>query len=584
MKGFYQVRNRLAYATVLFAALGIIAPEMAAQSLSGEHESMLTGIVRDATGAPQMGALVQVLAHDARPIAAGLTDLRGHYRIPNIRPGSYTIRATAALFLPAERAHMNIRPGSRSIVDLTLTTLANLSGWLPAQRRSAGEPGDDWMWTLRSSANRPILRAVSDDGKGQIAISSSGREGRRGSSGLTQARLAVTSDDSGFGHGGMHQTLLLDRIQTDGSTQMLRADLSGSRTPYPVAPSVDVTTGFESRICFNGYARTLLTYHSHPELVGRHGTMGLQAATIRSAQRMQLGDTLMIDAGSMLREINMAGNSVSMLPFVRVSVRPASHVVLTYGYATSEELQSLDDLDRVQGELPVAFSVDGKLRSQSASHQELALAGNAGHTVMEIALYRDNIDGARIAGTGVLTPEEIAAGGIVADPTTQSFRALSNAFRSEGYRVGMKQQLTPALTLSARYEVGSALSADTGSHADVHTVLASLKSHRVQAATVSLHGRVLKTGTRIRTSYRWQPEGTLTAVDAFDAYGDPAYFSVHLRQPLRIARILPNGFEAVVDVTNLLAQGYQPFVSSDGRTLYFAQAPKVLQAGLSFTF
>jgi len=40
----------------------------------------------------------------------------------------------------------------------------------------------------------------------------------------------------------------------------------------------------------------------------------------------------------------------------------------------------------------------------------------------------------------------------------------------------------------------------------------------------------------------------------------------------------------VVDITNLLAQGYQPFVSSDGRTLYFAQSPKVMQAGVSFSF
>lgn len=533
-----------------------------------------------------MGALVQVLASDATPIASGITDLRGRYRILNLLPGDYRLRATAALYLPTERGHLKIQPGSHSIVDLTLSTLANLSSWIPAQRRSANEPGDDWMWTLRSSANRPILRAVDDEGKTEISISSSGAESRRGS-GITGARVSVTSDDSGFGHGGMHQTVLLDRIQADGSTQMLRADMSGARTPYPVAPSVDAATGFESRTksALNGYSRTLLTYHSHPELIGRNGTAGLQAATLRSAQRVELGDTFLIDAGSMLREVNMGGNDVSMLPFVRVSVHPASNVVLTYGYATSEDLQSLDDLDRVQVELPVAFSVRGKLRSQSASHQELALSGKLGRrSVMEIALFRDNTGGARIAGTGVLTPDEIAAGSVVADPTTQSFRALSNAFLSEGYRLVMKQQLTPALSLSARYEVGSALAASAGANADVQAVLSSLKTHRVQAATLSLHGRLIKTGTRIRTSYRWQPEDTLTAVDAFEAYGDPAYFSIHLRQPLRIARILPNGFEAIVDVTNLLAQGYQPFVSSDGRTLYFAQSPRVLQAGLAFTF
>jgi hypothetical protein len=39
-----------------------------------------------------------------------------------------------------------------------------------------------------------------------------------------------------------------------------------------------------------------------------------------------------------------------------------------------------------------------------------------------------------------------------------------------------------------------------------------------------------------------------------------------------------------VDVTNLLAQGYLPFLSADGRTLYLAQSPRAIQGGLSFTF
>ena len=30
--------------------------------------------------------------------------------------------------------------------------------WLPIERRHADEPDDDWKWTLRSTANRPLLR------------------------------------------------------------------------------------------------------------------------------------------------------------------------------------------------------------------------------------------------------------------------------------------------------------------------------------------------------------------------------------------------------------------------------------------
>ena len=76
----------------------------------------------------------------------------------------------------------------------------------------------------------------------------------------------------------------------------------------------------------------------------------------------------------------------------------------------------------------------------------------------------------------------------------------------------------------------------------------------------------------------------MTAVDAYDAAGGQAYFSFYVRQALRWGDRLPPGLEATVDVTNLLAEGYQPFLSADGRTLFLAQSPRTVQGGLSFTF
>ncbi|WP_187290158.1 carboxypeptidase-like regulatory domain-containing protein [Terriglobus saanensis] len=570
-------------AAVLFG-LAAVSPVTGQTWNRAGTSASVSGWVRDATGVPQIGALVQVLAPNARLVGTAVTDMKGRYRLVNLPAGSYLVRATQALYLPAQRDNLKLVSGSRAVVDLTLATLFTPSQWLPAQRREPEESGDDWMWTLRSSASRPILRWV-DDGTGAVSsveYSSSATELSHKT--MSENRLALISDDSGFAHGGVHQSLTMERVHPDGVGSILRADLSGARTPYPVAPSADVVVGFERGTVWSGYQRTLLTYHLHPELVGRGSSNGMQAATIRSAQRVELGDTVMIDAGSMLREVNMAGNAVSMLPFVRVSVKPAEHVILTYGYATSGELQSLDDLDRVEVEMPVAVAMNGHLRTQRGEHQTLGLSGRAGRSVMEIAIYRDKIDAAPIAGTGVLTSTEIAAGGVVADPTTQSFRALSGEYESSGYRVLLKEELTKAISLTGQYETGSALIADGSTDASVQGVLGSLRAMKTYAATVSLNGRLLRTGTRFRAAYRWQPESTLTAVDAYHSYGDAAYFGLHLRQPLHINGMLPHGFEAVVDVTNLLAQGYRPFVSSDGRTLYFAQAPKVLQAGLSFTF
>ena len=103
-------------------------------------------------------------------------------------------------------------------------------------------------------------------------------------------------------------------------------------------------------------------------------------------------------------------------------------------------------------------------------------------------------------------------------------------------------------------------------------------------AMAELKGEVLRSGTRLRASYRWQPQHLVTGVDPYEAAEDPAYFSFYVRQALRWGDRLPPGLEATVDVTNLLAEGYQPFLSADGRTLFLAQSARTVQGGLSFTF
>jgi hypothetical protein len=42
--------------------------------------------------------------------------------------------------------------------------------------------------------------------------------------------------------------------------------------------------------------------------------------------------------------------------------------------------------------------------------------------------------------------------------------------------------------------------------------------------------------------------------------------------------------EAVVDVRNLLAQGYIPVMTQDGSTIFLVQSARSVRGGLSFTF
>jgi hypothetical protein len=549
-------------------------------------QGTISGVIRDTDGMPQMGALVQAMLPDATLAGSAITDARGRYRF-SLQPGSYRIRATAALLLPAIRERLQIGHGTRAVVDLTLTTVLAPNGWLPVARRSVSEPSDDWMWTLRSSVNRSILRlngpddTVESDAAG-TTISSSRQESRRGASG---GRITLNDSDGGFGRGGSHQVVLLTRLNEDGSAAILRADLSGPRTPYPVAPSAEVSVGMQRRTPLNGFNRAVFSYSGHPELVDSRGNTGLQGATLRTVQRIEFGDLLRVDAGSVMRDSNLGGNALVVEPFMRVAARAGDGVVLAYSMTRSRGTESADDLNRVQPATPVAVYRNGHTQLETGSHHAVSVQGKVpGGGTVELALYRDKLHNPMIAGTGNLGAADMQLGGLVADPTTHTFRLAAKDYNSAGVRLTAHQPITKSLQAGAEFTTGNALRGARLQNASMSDVLNGLQAQRVYAATAFIDGKILRTGTTIRSSYRWQPQRTLTTVDAFRIGDDSAYLSCSLRQALGKTHFLPQGLEAVIDLQNLLAEGYQPFLSNDGQTLYLAQTPRTLQAGLSFSF
>ncbi len=560
---------------LLVAAL-VVVPNAAASG------AVVSGVVRDTRGVAQMGALVQVLATDSAAAGTAFTDRRGRYVIADLLPGKYVVRASATLFVPATRANLQLRTGVTAVVNLTMAALFDTASWLPAERRRSDESDDDWKWTLRSSANRPILRIVEDGTL--IEVSSSATEGRPQVQ--TQARDTVRSGDGEFGGGGVHNVLAIHRSLDDGSDMMLRADVGSTRVPSAYAPSQEIEAGYERRIGFDGAARTVVSYKAHPELIAAGAPEGLQAFSVRSAQRMNLGDELQIEVGGSLEAVHDGQTGMVSRPFVRVTAHPAGVWSLHYRMATDRALQGFEDVTTGGNEVPVALVKNGRLALETGRHQEISAARWAGRGTLEFAYYHDALGQAIVSGGGASGPGETTANkipaGMMVDPTTGSFRTLAAGYKTSGARVAVGAPLTPGLWVAAEYSTGDALMSETGGMAGFAEALGRLKARNSEAATIALKGR-LATGTRVRASYRWQPSSLVTAVDPYSGFGDQAFLSCQLRQPIRWSR-LPQGLDATIDVTNLLAEGYRPFLSADGQTLYFAQAPRTVQGGLSFTF
>ncbi len=115
-------------------------------------------------------------------------------------------------------------------------------------------------------------------------------------------------------------------------------------------------------------------------------------------------------------------------------------------------------------------------------------------------------------------------------------------------------------------------------------LIAAAHPHRVQAYAIQLSGTVEGTGTKWRASYTWQPDDTMTAVAPFALNASTPFLNIQLRQPIHVTRNGSGGFEALLDVRNLLAEGYSPYILSDGSLLIFAQDQRSVRAGLAFTF
>jgi hypothetical protein len=579
------------------AGLGALTFALACGSALAASNASVAGVVRNAQGAAQPGAMVEVLAAGSAAVATAFTDIYGRYRIANLTPGKYEVRATAALFLPATRMNLSLVTGMRATVNLTMNMLADPAVWLPAERRKADEPGDDWTWTLRSASNRPILRVLPD---GTAVLTSSDDEQRRRA---TRVRAAVMGGDAGFGEGGIHNVIALNRVPVDGSDVVLQADLgvgvgigiglgvgdgglgaNNLGANVVTAPSAEVDAGYE-RTGPLGASRMVMSYASHPEMQSTDGADGMQWMRMSSAQQMRMGELAEIEAGGTIYAIRANGYALSTQPFLRVTLHPGQVWAVRYGLATSHEMQNFGGLDALGSDLPAAAMVAGRLTAEGGMHQEIAVTRKAGGGMVRVAVYHDDIGHSAIAGAGATDAAELGGSPAVVDTATGSFRMLESGYSSNGVSVAVAQPVASEMWASIEYMSGAGMAAPGGDgRQQFAAAVAALHPVSSCAATAALQGGFAKAGTKVRASYRWQPHAVVTAVNSYGSASDQAFLSFYVRQAISLGGRLPQGLEATVDVTNLLAEGYHPFLSADGRILYLAQAPRSVRAGLAFNF
>jgi hypothetical protein len=239
--------------------------------------------------------------------------------------------------------------------------------------------------------------------------------------------------------------------------------------------------------------------------------------------------------------------------------------------------------------LPALAERNGALTIEHGSHQEIGWERQTDASGVSVLLYSDHIDNPVLEAQAHFAPGDAPAA-VLFDRASNLMRAAGPNYSTTGVQASLRHRLPGGSHVLFSYASGNALvmpalpQASAPQVSTLTDVIACAHSRHTQTFAISLSGTLDGTGTQWRASYTWQPDDAVTAVAPFAQEMAEPFLNLHFRQPIRITRDGAEGLEALFDMRNLLAEGYQPFILSDGSVLFFAQDQRSFRAGLAFTF
>jgi len=321
--------------------------------------------------------------------------------------------------------------------------------------------------------------------------------------------------------------------------------------------------------------------------VGSFRQQGLQAFGLTTTDEMQVGNVLELKFGSELQTVQFMGRFTAFRPFGTADVHVSPNTVLEYRFTSSRpsdamtkdgEIES-SDLGQSGPRVSIASFSPALER---ARHHEVSLSHRIGKNNMQVAFYSDRVTNTVLTGVGMATAE---GGELLPDVDSGTFSFQGTNLDTNGVRVVLQRKLTSDLTATLDYAYGGVLDL-AQPDVELREARQSLNTTRRHALTAKFNGKLPGCRTHWTTSYGWVSGSGLTQVDMFNAsagQSDP-YLNVFLRQPLPGFSFLPVHMEAMLDLRNLMAQGYVPVMGQDGRTVYLVQSARSVRGGVAFTF
>jgi Carboxypeptidase regulatory-like domain len=547
------------------------------------RDGRIAGVVVDPQGTPQMGATVYVVSEltpDQPPVQL-LTNARGIFSTDGLDSGFYSIRATLAGFLPAVAEHVHVLDDRVTKLQIALGSVFSSLGKF---RRPANQdsPPDEWSWVLRTSAStRPILRWDEGDvlitGQPDVTTGIDAQQNHR-----VHSLFELAS-------GSMHPGSISNISDSPGTVVAYNLDANGHGSLVFAGQfnyeSGSGSGGFVTQWVPNGNTHTgPISTLVLREAQLNPGGPGFRGARLSEDSSMELGDRVHVRYGADMLLASYGGTTTSLRPRAQVAVQLSDTWITSFTVASHPWQDSdpsaglLESAIANLDSLPTVLLHNDRPVYEDNLHEEIAILHKlSSNSSLTGAIFHDRGSNTAVIGRGGSTSSDF-----LQDFYSDAFAYDAGASSSFGARLVYEQKISDNLSGAVIYSYAGALvpgieSSTTQSLRDM------LETRDRQGVAAKFKTRIPRTATELSVGYKWIEGSVVSRQDAYGeaAYNVDPYLSVIIRQPL--PKFIPGHAVATADFGNLLAEGYVPLETRDGR-VFLVSAYRSFRGGLSFQF
>ncbi|HUX68489.1 MAG TPA: carboxypeptidase-like regulatory domain-containing protein [Terriglobales bacterium] len=536
------------------------------------------GLVTDAAGRREAGALVEVRGQGLHGAALRrLTSAQGIFTLAGLKPGTYYVQVGKGARV-AERRRVVVHASERALLLVNLPQLLSSVRFGPP---AGVQPDQAFAWALRQATIwRPVLRL------------DRAAEAEREAGPPVEGYVALTAGagTGAFAGPDLATAFGLDSTVFGGERMAVTGEL-GTNGLLGGGGDTRLQASFHSADPAN--AGRLMLAMRQVSIPGLPALPSLRVASLNYANAINWGHRLRIQYGSMVNALTMTDTVASFDPYLRARFELGPQSSLEYRVASAvPPLHFNRDYADMPDPVPQVSLDHNRARLEHARHQELRYSDSlTANDSVSVAVFDDQFQRTAINGAYSLNGQAPAAadvsqnGTLLPDLLNNMFIANGGNYGGWGYRIVFDRRLGDHWKADFGYAEGSVLAPRGASWSG--DLAASLGPARAHAWTIKLAGVTPLTHTNLVCSYRALSRPAATALDPYDdgSGQSDSYANLYLRQPLPSFFGGGNGrVAALIEIHNLLAQGYIPMLGSDGHTLYLVQTARSLRGGVTINF